>query len=401
MTNREFNSLIKRYEEQIDRDLSSGVLHRNKDGNIKKSILLSRDISTGKQRRIQVEGKNPLECAQKLAEKYRKNIEHIDEITKLHTFGEVAEEWYNVEIKDSGISDGNKKNYRTDLNLHIIPKLKNLDISQLKKKDYQLFLNSFAGKGESLVKKIRITLMRIIKYAIENEYMPDRMISLNLPQTIAIKRRDILTEEQIKLLVKAQKEYPPAFVFLVMVSTGLRPCELYHIKYDDIDFKKKILYINISKTDNGIRIVPLPDYTLKLIISDKENLLSKGIKPVYVFHQQIDPTKPLNANTLNKTWQTTLRTMDIINGAKVYRSEIIKSTIANKDELSPYNLRHTYCTMLNNCGIGEYFKKRLMGHTLSDSITDSVYTHSTDDELIKSALPFLNYVDNLFKDSLD
>ena len=36
MTNREFNMLLKRYEEQIDRDLSSGILHRNKDGNIKR-----------------------------------------------------------------------------------------------------------------------------------------------------------------------------------------------------------------------------------------------------------------------------------------------------------------------------------------------------------------------------
>lgn len=401
MTNREFNMLLKRYEEQIDRDLSSGILHRNKDGNIKKSILLSRDISTGKQRRIQAEGKTPLECAQKLAEKYKKNIERIDEITKLHTFGEVAEEWYDVEIKDSSISDGNKKNYRTDLYLHIMPKLKNLDISQLKKKDYQLFLNSFAGKGESLVKKIRITLMRIIKYAIENEYMPDRMISLNLPQTIAIKRRDILTEEQIKLLVKAQKEYTPAFVFITMVTTGLRPCELYHIKYEDIDFDKKILHINKSKTDNGIRIIPLPDYTINLIIEDRDRLLVQGINPVYVFHQQVDPTLPLNASTLNKTWRTTLRTMDIINGAKVYRNEIIESTISNKDKLSAYNLRHTYCTILNNCGIGEYFKKRLMGHTLSDSITDSVYTHSTKEDLINSARPFLNHIDNLFKEALN
>ncbi len=54
--------------------------------------------------------------------------------------------------------------------------------------------------------------------------------------------------------------------------------------------------------------------------------------------------------------------------------------------------------MLNNCEMGEYFKKRLMGHTLNDSITDSVYTHSTESDLIKAAAPFINYIDNIFKE---
>ena len=71
--------------------------------------------------------------------------------------------------------------------------------------------------------------------------------------------------------------------------------------------------------------------------------------------------------------------MDIINGAVVYRNEIIKSSFSDKENFSVYNLRHTYCPMLNDCGIGEYFKKKLMGHTLKDSITDSVYTHSSTD----------------------
>ena len=54
--------------------------------------------------------------------------------------------------------------------------------------------------------------------------------------------------------------------------------------------------------------------------------------------------------------------------------------------------------MLNICVIGEYFNKRLMRHTLNDSITDSVYTHSTESDLIKAATPFINYIDNIFKE---
>lgn len=399
MNAKEFNSLKKHYEEKIRLDLQTGAIKVNKDGNIKKSLLLPRDINSGKSRRIQAEGKTVEECAENLAKNYRKKTEKTEDLMQFKTFREVAEEWYAIEILNDSISEGNKKNYKTDLYLHIIPALGNLDIAQLKKKDFQSFLNTFVGKGQSMVKKIRMTVLRIVKYAMENEYMPERIITLKLPTTVPIKKREVLSEQLIKLVFKAQKSYQPAIVFIVMLVTGMRPCELYGLKYTDIDFDKKIFYINKSKTENGIRIIPIPDFVLKLISQDKKKLEQQGLNPIYVFHQQIDPLKPHNAGTLIKTWKTTLRHMDILNGATVHRNKIVKSTIPNKDTLNDYSLRHTYCTMLNDCELGSYYKKRLMGHTLNDSITDSVYTHTTEDKIIKAAKPFINYIEKLYAET--
>ena len=400
MNNREYNSILKTYQEKIQRELDAGIIHPNKDGYIKKSILLSRDIHFGNTRRIQAEGKTVAQCAEKLAQKHRNAVEGVENKIKPKTFGEVANEWFEVEIASSGTSKGNKANYNTLLKLHILPVLKNQDITQLKKKDFQIFLNKFAGQGESNVKKLRMTLMQIIDYAMENEYMPEKRIKLNLPNMKPIEKREILSEEQIKLLVKAQKEYSPAWVFVAMVATGLRPCEIYHIKYTDIDFEKKLISVKISKTDNGIRVVPVPQYVVDLILEDKRRLNEKGIHPEYVFHQSTNPLSPHTATTLNMNWNTTLNTIDKINGAKLYRNMIVESTIPNRDKLTPYNLRHTYCTMLNDCGIGDYFKKRLMGHTLKDSITDSVYTHSSEEKIIQAAKPFLIHIQKLFNQAL-
>lgn len=399
MNAKEFNSLKKHYEEKIRLDLQTGAIKVNKDGNIKKSMLLPRDINSGKSRRIQAEGKTVEECAENLAKKYRKVTEKTEDLMRFKTFREVAEEWYDIEIRHASISDANKKNYKTDLYLHILPALGNLDITQLYKKDYQEFLNDFEGKGQSMVKKIRMTVLRIVKYAMENQYMTERLISLKLPATVPIKKRDILSEQLIKLLFKVQKTYSPAIVFLAMLVTGMRPCELYGLKYIDIDFVKKIFYINKSKTENGIRTIPVPDFILKLIIQDKKKLEKQGLNPTYVFHQQVDPLKPHNADTLIKTWKTTLREMDILNGATLHRNKIIKSTIPNKDTLNDYSLRHTYCTMLNDCEIGSYYKKRLMGHTLKDSVTDGVYTHTTEEKIIKAAKPFINYIEKLYAET--
>lgn len=74
MNSREYNALIKRYEQQIELELSNGIINYNKDGKIKKSILLSRDITDGHQRRLQAEGKTVRECAEKLANQYQKKV---------------------------------------------------------------------------------------------------------------------------------------------------------------------------------------------------------------------------------------------------------------------------------------------------------------------------------------
>ena len=400
MTPTEFNKLVRSYETQILHALATGTLHPNADGYIKKSILWGRDIVTGKMIRLQAEGRTAAECAQKLATLHRKQIEgeEADNIPA-RSFETIAKEWYSVEIEYSGISAGNKKNYERILRLHILPYFKTADVTQLKKKHLQMFLNSYAGKGVSLVKKVRMTLMRIIRYAMENEYMPERIISLKIPDVTPIETQEILQREQIKLLFQVCKEYHPAFVYVLMVSTGLRPCELFHVQYEDVDFDNKVLYVRKSKTKNGIRVVPLPSYCIEIIREDKKQLEQHGLHPQYVFHQATDPTIPHTPTSLNSNWKTTFRMMDILNGATVYRNKIIISSFTNQEALSPYNLRHTYCTMLNDCGIGEYFKKKLMGHSLNDSITDGVYTHSNNESILNASAPYLTYIEALYTEA--
>ena len=126
MNNREYNSILKTYQEKIQRELDAGIIHPNKDGYIKKSILLSRDIHFGNTRRIQAEGKTVAQCAEKLAQKHRNAVEGVENKIRPKTFGEVAENWFDVMIAPSGKSEGNKANYNTLLRLHILPVLKNL-----------------------------------------------------------------------------------------------------------------------------------------------------------------------------------------------------------------------------------------------------------------------------------
>jgi site-specific recombinase XerD len=73
-------------------------------------------------------------------------------------------------------------------------------------------------------------------------------------------------------------------------------------------------------------------------------------------------------------------------GATVYRNQIIKSAVAA--DLTPYCLRHTYCTDLQNAGVPINVAKYLMGHS-NISVTVNIYTHTTE-KTLREAAQFIN-----------
>ena len=64
--------------------------------------------------------------------------------------------------------------------------------------------------------------------------------------------------------------------------------------------------------------------------------------------------------------------MDILAGAKTYRNQIIEPMIDPK--ISPYYLRHTYCTRLAEEQVDIKVAQYLMGH-YSIEMTSKIYTH--------------------------
>ena len=59
-------------------------------------------------------------------------------------------------------------------------------------------------------------------------------------------------------------------------------------------------------------------------------------------------------------------------GAKVYRNQIIESKLS--DDLTPYCLRHTFCTDLQKAGVPINVAKELMGHS-DISVNANIFTH--------------------------
>lgn len=77
---------------------------------------------------------------------------------------------------------------------------------------------------------------------------------------------------------------------------------------------------------------------------------------------------------MDAMWRACKRAMDLELGAETVRNQIQEHKVAA--DLTPYCLRHTFCTDLQAAGVPINVAKDLMGHSDID-ITANIYTHRT------------------------
>ena len=98
----------------------------------------------------------------------------------------------------------------------------------------------------------------------------------------------------------------------------------------------------------------------------------------------------MDENAFYHAWHNFKRQMDIANGAKVYRNQIVESTLS--PDLEPYLLRHTFCADCQAAGVPINVLKELMGHS-DISVTAKIYTHMIDEVFEQNRKRLEQYVE--------
>jgi integrase len=214
-----------------------------------------------------------------------------------------------------------------------------------------------------------------------------------MPLNTQNKRRSITEIERRWILTLAETHHAGLWVRM-MLYCGLRPGEIIALQWRDIDFKKKLVKITKAKesgkndikepkTEAGNRNVPIPD----ILLADLKLKKGDPFQPVFT---QLTNDRPHTEASFYCAWGNFIREMNIANGAKVYRNQIKISVVA--PDLSPYCLRHTFCTDLEAAGVPINVAKYLMGHS-DISVTANIYTHTTD-KVIAAAAEKMNSAAN-------
>ena len=179
------------------------------------------------------------------------------------------------------------------------------------------------------------------------------MAAVKLPNGLTSCTREMPSDEEIEI-VKKSIELPFGLFPYFLMYTGCRPSEALATKHEDVDRLNKTITINkavhypgsnqakikLPKTEKGIRKT--------LLLAKLEKVLPEG--KGYIFGGDT----PLSKKAYNCRWDKYKKLASV--------------------NLTPYQLRHTYATMLYEAGVGEKEAQELMGHA-HISTTHNIYTH--------------------------
>lgn len=319
--------------------------------------VLSEDNESGRYVRPLVGDAETWEKAYQLLLKYNETPYNLDK--KNTTLKQVYEFWSKDHYKT--ISESSEKGYRAAFsileNYHDKPfrKLKAFDFENAAKE---------SGKNAPTLKRYKTLINMLYKYAIKYE-----ITTIDFSKSVDLsslrnknpnkKAKKIFKQKEIDTLWN-NSDKRTVRIILVMIYSGVRVEELLSLTRNDVYMDRKVFKIKDSKTENGVRTVPIADKTLPFFVQfmqekGKTNHLilnSKGIK--FDYH-----------NFRKNYWNPTMEELNMIH--------------------TPHETRHTCASLLADHKVEPRTIKKILGHSGAMDLTERVYTH-LDEKVLLDAI---------------
>jgi integrase len=181
---------------------------------------------------------------------------------KIPKFAEYAAIWLDTTVKAT-CKHRTWENYKTALNVHVLPVFKNLPVNEITRFNVKSFLLGKISKGFSAM---TVNNMKNVISGVLNQAVDDGLIAVNPAQRLGRifkqKERKLstypLSREETALLLKTFREYysrnyPLA---LTLARTGMRIGEACALQWGDIDFNSRFIMVQRSISNNGRVDVP-------------------------------------------------------------------------------------------------------------------------------------------------
>ena len=311
------------------------------------------------------------------------------------TVAEYCEKW--LLMQSAKISAATLRGYTMNMNNYIVKPLGDMYLSDVTADDIRLALVPVSKKSAGLYNTVNM-LFKCIFYSAERSQLIDYNPSVGISAKGGkpTKKKDALTDEQVKLLLDTVRGLPPYVFIMIGLYSGLRREEALALQWDCVFLDVPTPYISVKrawrtehnrplvstvlKTKAAKRDIPIPQCLVECLREVKKTSISE-----YVIADS--QGRPLSYSQFKRVWQyVVVRSTKERNYYKYVNGESIKYTVkptlggSQKNnpnivyrldfDVTPHQLRHTYITNLLYAGVDPKTVQYLAGHENSKTTMD-------------------------------
>lgn len=229
--------------------------------------------------------------------------------------------------------------------LKVFPEIENFSIKDLSTFEFQQLLDHMVedyNYSKSSVKQVKNLYSKVFRFARIyglsniNPIKDSEILSKAKSETILGLSQS--TQKNVERIIEKLAFWRQSTI-LFLLYTGVRKKELINLKWEDWDRDEEIILIHESKTDNGVRAIPLSSKTsLLLYLIENKN---KKRNDKYIFCDKY-------GNQLTK-------------GKIQYMFTLIKKD-CRINKVTPHIMRHTFASRMVENGMNIKALSQMLGH---------------------------------------
>jgi integrase len=341
----------------------------------------------GKRRSVMAKTRREaLEKAQELLQKRRKGLKTDEAKASLADFLQRFLSFYKTE---GGVALRTWQDYRYHIDENIVPGIGAIALSELRPQEVDLWMKSLRerGLGNRTVEYAQAVLRRALQFAVEWEILDRnpaaarfRAAKRKRAASSGAKRIRFLDPKEAKGFLEAIRGDRHEVLYTLAITTGLRPEELYGLRWKDVNVDARRLTVNQvlsktrrkkgedvprslfgpPKTDKSRRTIDFPEFVGDLIREEHGRVLEtralagdRWRDNGLVFPSEVGT--PLEERNVLRRFQTICETLQL-------------------PRLRVYDLRHTHASLLIHEGVHPKKISERLGHS-SIKLTMDTYGH--------------------------